>query len=58
MKSKYISIKEFADIFGISTRTVHNWINEGLINIIQIKKGGIIFIPKSEIRKIRKVRKK
>ena len=52
MNRKYIHIKEFANILGITTRTIYDWIKQGLIQHIQVKKGKIILIPKSEIKKL------
>ncbi len=34
--SKYISIAEVADLFGVSERTVRNWISEEKLEAIKV----------------------
>jgi excisionase family DNA binding protein len=34
--SKYISIAEVADLFGVTDRTVRNWISEGKLEAYKV----------------------
>jgi len=43
---EYISLKEAADLFKVSTRTIRRWCGAGLPHV-QIRKRGRIIIPRA-----------
>lgn len=45
----YISIKEFAEIVGVSVEAVREWIEDGTIQTTQFAKKGKHFINKLDI---------
>lgn len=49
MTKEFIDIKEFAEIVGISIRTVRDWIEKGAIQTTQLVPGGKHFINKLDI---------
>ena len=51
MNSDFISMKELAQIGGVSTRTVKRWIKKGIVPIFQPGgPGTAVLIPKSQLR--------
>lgn len=49
---EYYTIKEFAEIFGVTERTVRQWIKEEKVNFIKIV--GSWRISKEEVEKLKK----
>ncbi len=45
-----MTIKETADFFGVSPRTVFRWIKSGKLESVKI--GGIVRIKKNEIKRV------
>lgn len=44
---EYISLKEAAELFKVSTRTIRRWCSAGLPHV-QIRKRGRVVIPKDQ----------
>ncbi len=38
MADQYYTVQEVAEIFGFSDRTIRNWIKEGLLRAIQVRR--------------------
>ena len=47
-----LTVKEFADIFHVTKKTVYRWINAGRINVIRIDT--TIRIEQSEVDRIKR----
>ena len=47
-----LTVKEFADIFHVTKKTVYSWINAGRINVIRIDT--TIRIEQSEVDRIKR----
>lgn len=44
-----LSVKEFAELFGVSKRTVFRWIEKGEVNAVKIC--GTVRIPEDEVKR-------
>ena len=44
-----LSVKEFAELFGVSKRTVFRWIEKGEVNAVKIC--GTVRIPEDEVQR-------
>lgn len=44
-----MTVKEVAALLGVSVSTVHNYIDEGRLEVWQAKKGGVIRITKEQV---------
>jgi excisionase family DNA binding protein len=49
---EFLTVKEVAEKLKLSKRTVHNWIDEGVIRAIKVKDGSAVRIPASEVERI------
>ena len=47
-----VSVKEAAEIFSVTKRTIFRWIEEGRIKSIMI--GGTVRIPEEEIERLKR----
>jgi len=47
-----LTIREFADEVGVSTRTARYWVNSGVVSFRQFTEGGKIYIPSSQPAKV------
>lgn len=45
-----MTVKETADFFGVSPRTVFRWIKSGKLQSVKI--GGVVRIKKNEIKRV------
>ena len=52
-----MTVKEVAGLLGVSISTVHNYIDEGRLEVWQAKKGGVIRITKEQFDMFCAVRK-
>ena len=48
---KYVSVTQFAELFGISRQTVWKWIKAGKLKVIRLEK--LYRIPVSEVERIK-----
>ena len=46
------TVSDFADIVGVSRATVHRWINNGSVDVVDIP-GGWRRIPESQVMKFK-----
>lgn len=44
-----MTVKEVAALLGVSISTVHNYIDEGRLEVWQAKKGGVIRITREQV---------
>ena len=49
---KYVSVTQFAELFGISRQTVWKWIKAGKLKVIRL--GKLYRIPVSEVERIKR----
>ena len=56
-EKQYISIKEFADLFGVSVSVVRDWIEKGAIATTQLVPNGKHFINKLDIPTFKRTEK-
>jgi excisionase family DNA binding protein len=49
---EFLTVKEVAEKLRLSKRTIHNWIDEGVIRAIKLKDGLAVRIPASEVERI------
>jgi excisionase family DNA binding protein len=47
-----LTVKEVAEKLKLNKRTVHNWIDEGVIRAIKVKDGSAVRVPASEVERI------
>lgn len=53
---EFYTVSEFADMLGITSQTVYQWIYDGLIHSVQIKRKSAHRIPASELERIKSQR--
>jgi excisionase family DNA binding protein len=46
---KYVNVKEVAEFWGKSERTIYRWVEKGVL--VGVKKGGSLFIPRESAEK-------
>lgn len=47
-----VSVKEAAEIFSVTKRTIFRWIEDGIIKAVKI--GGTVRIPEEEIERLKR----
>jgi excisionase family DNA binding protein len=47
-----LTVKEVAEKLKVSKRTIHNWIDEGVIRAVKLRDGLAVRIPLSEVERI------
>jgi|TARA_R100000049_G_C1869775_1_gene30015 excisionase family DNA binding protein len=49
MDKEYYTVREAAEILGVTRQTIYNWITAGVLDITQKVKGGAIRIHRLDI---------
>ena len=57
MTAEYQTIKQAANALGVHWRTVYQWTRDGIIGFVQYREHGPIWIPISEISRLKSPKK-
>jgi excisionase family DNA binding protein len=52
LEIQFLTVKEVAEKLKVSKRTIHNWIDEGVIRAVKLRDGLAVRIPASEVERI------
>lgn len=51
-ESQYYTVAEFAEKMRVADRTVYRWVKRGVVQGLQVMKGGEYRIPKAELDRL------
>jgi excisionase family DNA binding protein len=51
---EFYTVKEAAEYFNVSKRTIYNWIDAGIIRAVQVGNKSVIRIPASELGRLKR----
>jgi excisionase family DNA binding protein len=58
LRNDLVTLQEAAHQLDVSPRTVRRWVDDGIVEIVQVQRGGRVYLPRVELVRItQRVRK-